>query len=149
MTSCRGIRGATTVEENTTESILRETRRLLALMIKLNGIEPGDVASAVFSTTRDLNAEYPAVAARQLGWLNVAILCTHEMNVPDGLPHCVRILLHWNTEKPSDEIVHVYIKGAKDLRPDQSNLPPVDYKVLEAWIEEQLSTWKNLQENLS
>lgn len=118
-------------------------------MIKLNGIEPGDVASAVFSTTRDLNAEYPAVAARQLGWLNVAILCTHEMNVPDGLPHCVRILLHWNTEKPSDEIVHVYIKGAKDLRPDQSNLPPVDYKVLEAWIEEQLSTWKNLQENLS
>ena len=148
MTSCRGVRGATTVEENTKEAILRETRRLLALMIKLNGIEHGDVASAVFSTTRDLNAEYPAMAARQFGWLNVALLCAHEMDVPDGLPQCVRILLHWNTDKSSDEITHVYIKGAKNLRPDQSDLPPVDYKVLEEWIEKQLSAWKNHQESM-
>ena len=105
---CRGVRGATTVSENSREAILRETRRLLALMIRLNGIEPEDVASAIFTTTTDLNAEYPALAARQLGWMDAALLCGHEMNVPHGLPRCVRILVHWNTHKAASEIQHVY-----------------------------------------
>ena len=102
---CRGVRGATSVPANTREAILRETRRLLALMIRLNDIKPEDVASVIFTTTRDLNAEYPALAARQLGWLDIALLCGHEMDVPNSLPQCVRILVHWNTTKiaPGDQ----------------------------------------------
>ena len=83
-------------------------RQLLALMIRQNGIEPRDVASAIFSTTRDLNAEFPALAARQLGWLDVPLLCTHEIGVPGSLARCVRILVHWNTDKAQDEISHLH-----------------------------------------
>ena len=135
---CRGVRGAITVEANTSEEILKATRQLLALMIRENGIQKEDVASAIFSTTRDLDAEFPALAARQLGWLDVALMCTNELSVPGSLGHCVRILLHWNTEKTADEIVHVYVKGARNLRPDLSRLPPVDWQELEAWIRENL-----------
>ncbi len=116
---CRGIRGATTAEANTGESILEATKQLLELMIRANGIEPEDVASAVFTTTTDLNAEFPAIAARQLGWFNVALMCYHELDVPGSLRRCIRILIHWNTQKPADEIVHVYIKDADKLRPDR------------------------------
>jgi chorismate mutase len=136
--SCRGVRGATTVEANTREEILSGTRQLLALMIRQNGIEPGDVASIIFSTTADLNAEFPALAARQLGWLEVAMICTHELDVPGSLERCIRVLLNWNTVKPAHDIVHVYIKGAARLRPDLSRLPPVDWEELEAWIAEEL-----------
>ena len=135
----RGVRGATTVEANTREEILTATRQLLALMIRQNGIEPEDVGSAIFSTTEDLDAEFPALAARQLGWLDVPLLCTHEINVPGSLPKCVRILAHWNTDKPQNEIQHVYIKDAVKLRPDLSDLPPVDWQELEAWIAEQMA----------
>ncbi len=137
-TVCRGIRGATTVPANTREDILRETRRLLALMIHLNDIQPEDVASAILTTTPDLNAEFPALAARQLGWWNVPLLCGHEMNVPGQLPRVVRILIHWNTSKRQDEIVHVYLGDAVQLRPDHYRLPPIDWDEMEAWIEEQL-----------
>jgi chorismate mutase len=133
---CRGVRGATTAESNRSEDILKATRELLALMIRQNGIEPEDVASAVFSTTPDLDAEFPALAARQLGWFDVALMCVHELDVPGSLRRCIRILLHWNTDKPPDEIVHVYVKEAARLRPDRSNLPPVDWKELEQWIAE-------------
>ncbi len=136
---CRGVRGATTADANTREEILRATRQLLALMIRLNGIDPEDVASAIFTTTADLNAEFPALAARQLGWLDVPLLCAHEIAVPGGLPRCIRILVHWNTDKPAREITHVYIKGAVNLRPDRSQLPPVDWEELEAWIAEHLT----------
>jgi chorismate mutase len=119
---CRGVRGATTVEENSREAILAATCELLTLMIEANGIQPDDVASTIFTTTPDLNAEFPAFAARQLGWHDVALLCGHEMAVPGALPRCIRILIHWNTEWRADEIVHVYIKGAEDLRPDRANL---------------------------
>lgn len=131
---CRGIRGATTVEENSAEAILKGTRELLALMIRANGIEPDDVASAVFTTTPDLKAEFPALAARQLNWMNVALMCGHEMNVPGALPMCVRILVLWNTPKSAGEIVHVYIRGAEKLRPDKASLPPVDWEELDRWI---------------
>ncbi len=133
---CRGIRGATTAEDNTPEEILKATRQLLALMIRENGIEPADVASAIFSTTVNLDAEFPALAARQLGWFDVALMCVHELDVPGSLRRCIRILLHWNTDKPAEEVVHVYVKGARRLRPDRSTLPPVDWTELERWIVE-------------
>lgn len=136
---CRGVRGATTVETNSRDEILKATRQLLALMIRQNGIEPADVASAIFTATTDLNAEFPALAARQLGWLEVPLLCTHEMTIPGSLPRCIRILMHWNTDKPPREIQHVYIREAAGLRPDLCNLPPVDWEELEAWIDEELA----------
>ena len=135
---CRGVRGATTAEANTSEEILKATRQLLALMIRQNGIENADVASAIFTTTTDLRSEFPALAARQLGWLDVALMCFHELDVPGSLRQCIRILLHWNTDLPPDEISHVYVKGAKALRPDRADLPPVDWNELNAWIDAQL-----------
>ncbi|MFN2168499.1 MAG: prephenate dehydratase [Anaerolineae bacterium] len=139
----RGVRGATTVDHNTPEEILKETRRLLALLIHLNGIRPEEVASVIFTTTRDLTAEYPALAARQLGWLDTALLCGHEMDVPGGLPRCVRVLVNWNTDRPGSEIVHVYLRAARNLRPDKATLPTVDPGELEEWIEKQVDTWRD------
>ena len=136
---CRGVRGATTADANTSEEILKTTRQLLALMIRQNGIDPEDVASAIFTVTHDLDAEFPALAARQLGWLNVALMCGYELSVPGSLGRCVRVLLHWNTEKAADEIVHVYIKDAAQLRPDLAELPPVDWDELEHWIKDHLN----------
>jgi chorismate mutase len=136
---CRGVRGATTADADTSEAILEATRQLLALMIRQNGIRPEDVASAIFTTTTDLNAEFPALAARQLGWLNVALMCGHELDVPGSLGRCIRILLHWNTDTPADQIIHVYIKEAARLRPDHSDIPPVDWEELERWIAEHLN----------
>lgn len=140
--TCRGVRGATTADGNTREEILTATRQLLALMIRVNGIEAPDVASAIFSLTADLNAEFPALAARQLGWLDVPLLCTYEVDVPGSLRRCVRILIHWNTDKPQDDIRHVYIKEAVRLRPDLSKLPPVDFAELEAWIGDQMAHFR-------
>ncbi len=114
----RGVRGATTVEANTREAILEATRELLTAMLKVNEIDVQHVASAFFTTTPDLNAEFPALAARELGWTDVALLCGHEMNVPGSLPMCLRILLHVNTDKPASGIRHVYLRGARALRPD-------------------------------
>ncbi len=116
---CRGIRGAITVEANSPEAILEATTELLAEMTLANDLRLEDVASAFFTTTHDLNAEFPAVAARALGWTNVALLCGHEMEVPGSLPMCLRILLHVNTEKEPSQLVHVYLRGANVLRPDQ------------------------------
>lgn len=118
---CRGIRGATVVEENTKEAILNATRELLEKMIEANQIEADEVAYAFFTTTPDINAEFPALAARQLGWTQTALLCGHEMNVPGSLQKCVRILILYNTEKTAAEIVHVYTNGAESLRVDVSS----------------------------
>lgn len=85
-------------------------------MIKANGIEKDKVASVFFTTTTDLNAEFPAVAARDMGWVDVALLCGHEMAVPGSKPKCLRILLLLNTEKGVEEMVHVYIRGTEELR---------------------------------
>ena len=115
----RGIRGATTVTANTREAILDATRELLAEMIERNGVDGDDVASAWFTTTQDLNAEFPAVVARRsFGWTSAALMCGHEMDVPGALPACLRILLHANTRRRQDEIEHVYLRGARVLRPD-------------------------------
>ncbi|MEM8671114.1 MAG: chorismate mutase [Planctomycetota bacterium] len=138
MTVCRGVRGATTVDANDREEILKATRQLLALMIRRNEIESTDVGSAVFTVTKDLDAEFPALAARQLGWLEVPLLCAYELSVPDGLPRCIRILIHWNTDTSQSDIQHVYLKEARRLRPDLCKLPPVDFEELEQWIAENL-----------
>ena len=114
----RGIRGATTVGANTKEAILQATGELLQAIIEANGVERDDVASVFFSTTPDLDAEFPAVAARNLGWTRVALMCAHEMNVPGSLPMCLRILMHVNTSKAPDQIEFVYLRGARALRPD-------------------------------
>lgn len=135
---CRGVRGATTVKVNEREEILSSTRQLLALMIRRNGIKPQDIASAIFTTTPDIDAEFPALAARQLNWLDVPLMCSHEMKVPGGLPLCVRVLIHWNTEKAQDEIQHIYIREAERLRPDLTPLPAADWEELEEWINEQM-----------
>ena len=122
---CRGIRGATTVTANTREAILDATRELLAELVRANEIRPEDVASAYFTTTSELNAEFPAVAARNgLGWTNVALMCGHEMDVPGSLRMCLRILLHVNTERAQAEVCHVYLRGAAVLRPDLATVTP-------------------------
>jgi chorismate mutase len=135
---CRGVRGAATVEENSREAILTATRQMLALLMRRNDMATSDIASAIFTVTRDLGAEFPALAARQLGWLEVPLLCGYEIDVPGSLPKCVRVLVHWNTPKKQDEIHHVYIHEAVRLRPDLSKLPPVDWAELEAWISAQM-----------
>lgn len=140
---CRGVRGATTAANNDRDEILTATRQLLALMIRLNQIEPKDVCSAIFSTTRDLDSEFPALAARQLGWLEVPLMCTNEIHVPGSLEKCVRILIHWNTTKSQQEITHVYTNDAVRLRPDLSDYPAVDLEELEQWITEQMSKLDN------
>lgn len=119
---CRGIRGATTVDENTAEAILEAARDLLTRIVEANDLRQEDIASVIFTTTSDLNAEYPALAARQMGWHDVALMCGHEMDVPHGLKMCLRILIHWNTTRQANEIQHVYIRGAVNLRPDR-NIP--------------------------
>ena len=136
---CRGVRGATTADENSREAILTATRQLLALLIRTNGIRSEDVGSAIFTTTAELDAEFPALGARQLGWLDVPLMCGHEISVPGSLPRCIRVLVHWNTEKPQREIRHIYIKGAEQLRPDLCDLPPVDWDELNTWIAEEMA----------
>jgi chorismate mutase len=121
---CRGVRGATTVERDTAEDILEATRELLEEVIRRNDIQPENVASAIFTTTPDLHAEFPAVAARQLGWHDVALLCGHEMNRPGALARCIRVLIHVNTTRTAAEMVHVYLRDAVTLRPDRASAAP-------------------------
>ena len=115
---CRGVRGAITVDANTREAILAAAKELLREMVQANGIVADEVAFAYFTTTSDLNAAFPAAAARDMGWIEVPLLNGHEMNVPGSLPMCLRILLLVNTDKRPSEIVHIYLKGAQALRPD-------------------------------
>ena len=115
---CRGIRGATTVEENTAEAILTATRELLELIVEANDLKTEDVASAIFTTTPDLTTAFPARAARQMGWQDAALLDVQEILVPGSLERCIRVLIHWNTEKSVAEVRHVYLRGAQALRPD-------------------------------
>jgi chorismate mutase len=114
---CRGIRGAITVPANSKKGILAATKKLLTKMAKANKIEIKDIAAIFFTTTPDLNAEFPAAATRELGWPStLALLCGHEMNVPDALPRCLRVLMLVNTERKPEEIMHVYLGEAKKLK---------------------------------
>ncbi len=114
---CRGIRGATTAAANTAEDILEATHELITALARLNDLQPEEIASAIFTTTPDLNATFPALAARETGWTEVPLLCSHEMAVPGALDRAVRVLLHVNTDRLASEIRHVYLHGARQLRP--------------------------------
>ncbi len=114
----RGIRGATTVDANTVESILQATRELLAAIVSANNVRPEDVASAIFTATPDLNAAFPARAAREFGWQHVPLLDAVEIAAAGGLPRTVRVLVHWNTDRPIYDVRHVYLRDAVRLRPD-------------------------------
>ena len=116
---CRGIRGAITVSENTKEAIIAASKELLQNLMEANEVEISDVACILFTTTPDLNAAFPATAARELGWTNVPLLCGHEMNVPGSLSRCLRILVLLNTNKRNEEIVHVYLGDAETLRAEE------------------------------
>lgn len=115
---CRGVRGAITAQANTIEAILDATKNLLQQLITQNQIEEVEVASIYFTMTPDLNAAYPALAARQLGWCQVALLCSQEIDVPGGLARCIRVLIHWNTHRQPSELAHIYLEEAVVLRPD-------------------------------
>ena len=117
MISCRGIRGATTVEHNDEEEILAATRELLELLIERNDLCPENIVSAIFSLIDDLDATFPALAARRLGWTETALMCAREIPVPGSLGKCIRVLLHVYTTRGLSEIQHTYIRGAVNLRP--------------------------------
>ncbi len=121
---CRGVRGATTVAADSREAVIEATIELLNAMVEANQVKPDDVVSAFFTTTPDITAEFPALAARQIGWTQVAMLCGHEMDVPGSLPLCLRVLLHVNTERSAGQIAHVYLRGAMALRPDLAPAGP-------------------------
>jgi chorismate mutase len=115
----RGVRGAIAVEQDRPEDVLAATRELLEAIRQANpGLEPDDLASVFFTVTSDLHSTYPALAARQLGWVHVPLLCACEIDVPDSLPRCIRVLLHWNTDRPQSAVQHVYLGQAAVLRPD-------------------------------
>ena len=120
---CRGIRGAIVVPANSKKSILSATKKLLTEMTQANKITVEDIVAIFFTTTSDLNAEFPAAATRELGWSsNLALLCGHEMHVSDSLSRCLRILILVNTEKRLEEIKHVYLGEAKKLKNQTSLL---------------------------
>lgn len=114
----RGVRGATTVAANDAQSILSATEELLAEMVSFNGIQVEDVAAVLFTTTGDLDAAFPAKAARALGWQHVPLLDAREIPVPGSLPRCIRVLLLWNTDVPQCRVAHVYQGEARKLRQD-------------------------------
>ena len=115
----RGIRGATTVEQNVSADILEATRELLQELLSANGLSTyEEIVSAVFTTTVDVNAVFPAEAARSVGMSQVPLLCASEIAVPGSMPRCIRILLHVNTDQPQSAMKHVYLREAKRLRPD-------------------------------
>ncbi len=118
MTAVRGIRGATTVSEDTASAILSATEELVREIVASNAVVPEDVASALFTVTPDLRAEFPAAAARRMGWTMVPLLNFTEIGVPGRLERCIRVLVHVNTERAQSEMVHVYLREAVSLRPD-------------------------------
>ncbi len=117
MSAVRGLRGATTADDNTSEAILDATRELLEELVSVNDVHTADIAAVTFSTTDDLNADFPAVAARvHMGWTDVAMMCGYEMSVPGGQERCIRVLILVNTDKKPQELEWVYLRGAANLR---------------------------------
>ena len=115
----RGIRGATTVEADSAEEIIAATSELLEALIAQNDIVPEDIAGVWFTTTRDLTAEFPAIAARKLGWVDVPLLCGHEMDVdgnnPRAIPRCIRVMVQLNTERAQADMKYVYLRRAREI----------------------------------
>jgi chorismate mutase len=114
----RGVRGATTADRNDAAAIAERSVELVRVLVELNGIRPEDVASAIFTVTDDLDAEFPAKPIRSLpGWEDVPLLCAKEISVPGSLPRCIRVLLHWNTWSAQKDVRHAFLRGARGLRP--------------------------------
>ena len=123
MTVCRGLRGATTATANDREAILEATRELLRRLVTRNQLAVEEIAAAFFTVSDDLNAEYPALAARQLGWTETALMCAREIPVPTTtVARCIRVLMLVNTEKAAREMRHVYLREAVALRPSRADL---------------------------
>lgn len=115
----RGLRGATTIEHDSRDSVLSATRELLEAILRANpSLRTADIASALFTVTEDIASAYPALVARHMGWDLVPMMCAREIPVPGSLPLCIRVLIHWNTDLPQDAIKHVYLHEAVKLRPD-------------------------------
>jgi chorismate mutase len=115
----RGVRGATTIDKDEPEQIHEATRELLTELMKANaGMRVDAIASALFTVTEDIVSAFPAQAARQMGWTLVPMMCAREIPVPGSLPHAIRVLIHWNTDRGPDEIQHIYLREAVNLRPD-------------------------------
>lgn len=114
----RGIRGATTAPANTADAILGATRDLLAAMVEENGVEPDEIAAVLFTCTDDLTAVFPAEAGRTLGWSEVPLITAREIDVPEALARCIRVLILWNTPRSQQEVAHVYLREAEALRPN-------------------------------
>ena len=117
--STRGVRGATVATANDADAILAATRELLLAIRDANPtMHTEDVASILFTVTDELDAVFPAQAAHELEWKGIPLICAREIPVPEALPNCIRVLLHWNTNLPQGEIRHIYLKEAANLRPD-------------------------------
>lgn len=114
----RGIRGATTVDADIAGAIMEATRELLVAIVERNRIDTAEIASAIFTTTPDLSADFPAYAARRLGWTSVPLICAQEIPKPGALGMVVRVLIHYNTDLPQSAMHHVYLRGAVALRGD-------------------------------
>lgn len=115
----RGIRGAITITDDTPEEVFAATQQVVQEMTLQNDIAPDDVASVIISTTPDITSSFPAKAVRTMdGWHYVPVMCTHEMNVPESMPYCIRVMMHVNTNAGQQDIVHVYLNEAVMLRPD-------------------------------
>ena len=123
----RGARGATTVDRNDAAHIGERTLELLRVLVERNGIRPEDLASATFTVTADLDADFPAMPVRSLaGWEDVPLLCAREIPVPGSLGRCIRVLLHWNTERLQKDVRHAFLRGARSLRPGWAVRVPGD-----------------------
>lgn len=114
----RGIRGAVDVPRNTREAILERTQELLRAAVAANGVRPDDIAAAFFTMTPDLDADFPAHAARRLGWTQVPLMCATEIAVPGAMKRVVRVLLLVNSNAPPSRIRHPYLGATPCLRPD-------------------------------
>ncbi len=123
----RGIRGAITIEKDEPEEVLAAVREMLQAVFSANpALLTQDIASAVFTVTEDIVSAFPALAARQIGWDQVPMICTREIPVPGSLLLCIRVLIHWNTDKKQEEIQHVYLRAARQLRPDLTSPKPIE-----------------------
>ena len=132
----RAVRGAPTVDVDEPCAVADATRELLAALVERNGLHLDDLISAVFTVTHDLTSSFPALAARQMGWGDVPLLCALEIPVPGALERCVRVLLHATSDRPRSAIDHVYLRRAVALRPDLAATAPVPSSVLSPAAEE-------------
>ncbi|MFW5714367.1 MAG: chorismate mutase [Brevefilum sp.] len=129
----RGIRGATTIDRDHPTEVIKLTRELLCAIQTANGnFSPDEIASIIFTVTNDIKSTFPARAARELGWDFVPLMCALEIPVPGSLQRCIRVLIHWNTDKQQDEIQHIYLRGAQKLRPDIINRHGTENKEMKA-----------------